>query len=144
MRRALITLVVLCLWPVIAAAETLGPETAQKRAQAGELTIIDVRLPQEWAKTGLPEGAKGVSLQNPETLDVRAGFVEDVLHAVSGDRDRPVALICARGNRSAFARDLLERAGFADVQDISEGVIGGPNGPGWLARDLPTEPCGVC
>jgi len=144
MRRILVAIVLLCLWPVIAVAGTLGPETAQTRAQAGELTIIDVRLPQEWAKTGLPEGAKAVSLQNPATLEVRPGFVSDVLRALGGDKDRPIALICARGHRSAFAQALLERAGFSEVQDISEGMIGGENGPGWLARDLPTEPCDVC
>lgn len=144
MRRAFVIAIVFGLWPVIAAAEALGPETAQTRAQAGDLTIIDVRLPQEWAKTGLPEGAKGVSLQSPHTLEVRPAFVQDVLRAVGGDKDRPIALICARGNRSAFARDMLEQAGFSAVQDISEGMIGGPNGPGWLARDLPTEPCEVC
>jgi len=144
MPRSLIAIVALCLWPMLAAAGTLAPETAKTRADQGELTVIDVRLPQEWAQTGLPEGAKGVSLQNPATFEVRPGFVADVLRAVDGNRERPIALICARGNRSAFARDLLERAGFANVHDISEGMIGGENGPGWLARDLPIEPCAVC
>ena len=144
MRSALITVVLLCLWPVIVAAGALDPEAARTRAQEGELVIIDVRLPQEWANTGLPVGAKGVSLQNPETFEARPGFVQDVLRAVGGEIHQPIALICARGNRSAFARDRLVRAGFSDVHDITEGVVGGPNGPGWLARGLPTEPCRNC
>lgn len=140
---------VLCLlaslflvWP--AAAEVLTSEEARVRAARGELTIIDIRLPMEWAETGLPAGAEGVSLQDRKTFDVRPGFVEDVLRLLEGDRDATIALICARGSRSAFARALLAEAGFTAVHDISEGMVGGPNGPGWLQRDLPTEPCKVC
>jgi rhodanese-related sulfurtransferase len=134
----------LLLVPVLARAEVLTAEEAKVLAGRGALTIVDVRLPVEWAATGLPEGAEGVSLQDSLTREVRSGFPDDVLRAVGGDKDRPIALICARGNRSAFARDLLAAAGFTSVHDVSEGVVGGANGPGWLARRLPTEPCKVC
>ena len=127
-----------------AAAEVLTPAEAEARAAAGELTIVDVRLPMEWAETGLPESGEGVSLQDPATLQIRPDFVDDVLRSVGGQRDRPIALICARGNRSALATALLAQAGFTSVHDISEGMIGGTNGPGWLARRLPTEPCKAC
>jgi rhodanese-related sulfurtransferase len=141
--RVLAALVlILFAWP--AASQVLTPGEAKARADAGELTIVDVRLPAEWAETGLPEGAEGISFQDPETLEVRPGFAPDVLRALEGRRDRPIALICARGNRSAAATELLARAGFTSVLDISEGMIGGANGPGWLERGLPTEPCKVC
>jgi rhodanese-related sulfurtransferase len=134
----------LLLLPVLARAEVLTAEEAKALAIRGELTIVDVPLPFEWAETGLPEGAQGVSLQNPLTHEVRGDFVADVLRALGGSEDRPIALICARGNRSAFARELLAEAGFTKVDDISEGMVGGANGPGWLARGLPTEPCKAC
>ena len=92
-------------------AENLTPDEARTLAAQGELTIIDIRLPVEWERTGVPEGALAI------------------------------ALICARGHRSAFARQWLLQSGFTNVCDISEGMIGGEHGPGWLARDLPTEPC---
>lgn len=141
--RALASLILLLLASP-AGAEVLTPDGAEARAAAGELTIIDVRLPQEWAETGLPSGALGISLQNPETLRARPDFVEDVLHALGGEQDTPVALICASGTRSAFAAELLASAGFSKVYDISEGVVGGAHGPGWLKRHLPTEPCKAC
>ena len=122
----------------------LTAAAAQRLAARGELTIVDVRLPIEWAETGLPEGAAGVSLQSPATHELRGDFVADVLRTIGGDRGRPIALICARGQRSAFARELLADAGFTKVADISEGMIGGPAGPGWLARGLPTQPCKAC
>jgi rhodanese-related sulfurtransferase len=142
MRAIAVLILILSTWP--AAAEVLSPQEARARAASGDLTIVDVRLPVEWAETGLPEGAETLSLQNPATLEVRPGFVEDMLRVLQGRRDQPVALICARGNRSALAVTLLAEAGFTSVHDISEGMIGGQNGPGWLARALPTTPCKAC
>jgi rhodanese-related sulfurtransferase len=142
--KLFLILAALLLLPVVGRAEVLTAAEAKALAAHGELTIVDVRLPVEWAETGLPAGSQGVSLQNPLTREVRGDFVADVLRAVGGDRRRPIALICARGNRSAFARQLLAEAGFTAVGDISEGMVGGANGPGWLGRGLPTQPCKTC
>jgi rhodanese-related sulfurtransferase len=128
---------------MITRAEVLTPDEARSMAGRGELTIIDVRLPVEWERIGLPEGAVAISLQD-QTLQPRGDFVTDVLKALAGDTSRPIALICARGHRSAFAQQLLAESGFTDVHDISEGMLGGEYGPGWLARSLPTEPCTLC
>jgi rhodanese-related sulfurtransferase len=144
MPKFFVIVAALLLVPVLARAEVLTAEQAKALAARGALTIVDVRLPSEWAETGLPEGAQGVSLQNPLTHEVRGDFVADVLRALGGSEDQPIALICARGNRSAFARELLVEAGFTRVDDVSEGMVGGANGPGWLARGLPTEPCKAC
>jgi rhodanese-related sulfurtransferase len=141
--RAL-TLLILLLLAAPAGAEVLTPDAAEARAAAGQLTIVDVRLPEEWAATGLPAGALGISLQDPVTYRARPGFVQDVLRALGGTHDGPVALICAAGTRSAVATELLAGAGFKRVYDISEGVSGGAHGPGWLERHLPTEPCKAC
>jgi rhodanese-related sulfurtransferase len=128
---------------VMTHVEVLRPDNAKKLAEQGELTIIDIRLPVEWERTGLPEGAMAISLQD-QTLQPRADFVADVLEALGNDPAKPIALICARGHRSAFAQQLLLQSGFSQVHDISEGMLGGEYGPGWLARALPTEPCTVC
>lgn len=143
--RTILPIGLIALLPFAAAADhALSPEEAYRAARQDALTIVDVRLPMEWAATGLPEGALGVALQNPDTFDVRPGFVTDLLAAMGGEKDAEIALICARGNRSSFTQQLLEAEGFSNVHDVSEGVLGGPNGPGWMARDLPTEPCDAC
>lgn len=121
-------------------AEVLTPDEAKLLAERDELTIIDIRLPVEWQRTGLPRGALAISLQD-QSLQPRAAFVADVLRALADDPHRPIALICASGHRSAFAQQLLADNGFSQVHDISEGMLGGEYGPGWLARALPTEPC---
>jgi rhodanese-related sulfurtransferase len=128
---------------MIARAEVLTPDEARSMAERGEVTIIDVRLPVEWQRTGVPEGALAISLQD-QTQQPRDDFVTDVLAAVTGDPTKPIAVICARGHRSAFAQQLLMENGFTKVHDISEGMLGGEYGPGWLARSLPTEPCPDC
>jgi rhodanese-related sulfurtransferase len=138
-------LLIFALWwvPVTTHAEVLMPDEARLMAERGELTIIDVRLPVEWERTGIPQGAMTISLQD-QTLQPRADFVTDVLEALGNDPTTPIALICASGHRSAFAQQLLVGSGFTAVHDISEGVVGGEYGPGWLARALPTEPCKDC
>ena len=124
-------------------AGVLTPDEARAMAARGELTIVDIRLPAEWERTGVPEGALAISLQD-QNLQPRRDFVADVVAALANDPGRPIALICARGHRSAYARQLLLASGFTEVFDIREGVIGGEHGPGWLARALPTEPCTLC
>ena len=135
-------LLFLSLWvlPVTTHAEVLTPDEARTMAERGEVTIIDIRLPAEWERTGLPAGAMAISLQD-QTLQPRGDFVTDVLEALANDPTRPIALICASGHRSAFAQQWLLQSGFSEVHDISEGMVGGEYGPGWLARALPTEPC---
>jgi rhodanese-related sulfurtransferase len=143
LRRILSSLFMLIAMSAAAEPITIGPEQALERAQKGEITIVDIRLPFEWAETGMPDPATGISLQD-ETLKPRQGFLDDIVALVDGDRDRPIALICARGNRSAFAKTFLAANGFTQLYDISEGMVGGQNGPGWLKRNLPTSPCTAC
>lgn len=114
-----------------------GPE-ALERARRGEVTIIDVRSPQEWRQTGLPSGAQAVTIHDPDGIE---GFVAALKRSVGNDLDRPVALICARGNRSTRAQNALRAAGFTQVLNVKEGMLGGASGPGWLARDLPLDSC---
>lgn len=143
--RMLRILLFLSLWifPVTTHAEVLTPDETRTMAEQGQLTIIDIRLPVEWERTGLPQGAVAISLQD-QTLQPRGDFVADVLEALANDPAKPIALICASGHRSAFAQQWLLQSGFSQVHDISEGIVGGEYGPGWLARSLPIEPCRRC
>ena len=119
----------------------IAPEEANMRAEAGELVLIDVRSPQEWRQTGVPKGARRVTIHDPGGLK---GFVDAMAAAVGGDLKKPIAVICARGNRSTRAQKALSEAGFTRVFNIREGFIGGPYGPGWVKRGLPVEPCPSC
>ena len=119
----------------------LPADDALRRAEAGELVIVDVRSPLEWRRTGLPAGAVPATIHNGGGPDA---FLREVEAALGGDRDRPVALICASGMRSRAAQSFLAARGFTHVYDIAEGMHGGRHGPGWLSRELPTEACTSC
>ena len=54
-----------------------------------------------------------------------------------------VGLICATGGRSASLIQALRQAGYSGYADISEGMLGSGEGPGWIASNLPTVPVDV-
>ncbi len=113
---------------------TLSPEQAFDRAAGGTILFLDIRRPDEWARTGIPEGAVG--------LDMRRDDFADRLAALRAP-GQPVALICARGVRSSQLSERIAQAGVRDVLDIPEGMLGSAAGPGWLARDLPVRVAGA-
>ena len=76
------------------------------------------------------EGAIPIDMRRPDFTDaLRAEIV--------GREDVPVALICARGVRSARLSQRLAEAGFTNIIDVPEGMLGSGAGPGWLKRGLP-------
>jgi len=110
---------------------TMTAPDAYKAAQSGEVLLVDIRRPDEWKRTGVGEGAV--------TLDMRRDdFTEALLVQTGGRKDMPVALICARGVRSRGLAARLTSAGFDNVIDVPEGMLGSGAGPGWLKRELPT------
>ena len=119
----------------------LAPAEAYAKARAGELLLIDIRTPAEWRQFGIPEYAIPIDFRQEGGP---AAFQQAVLEAVKRDRNRPVAVICAGGTRSAHAQQVLEQAGFTHVQDVSEGVMGRSSETGWIHRGLPMVPCRDC
>lgn len=108
----------------------LSPPDARMAALDGDILLIDIRRPDEWSRTGVGEGAVPIDMR-------RKDFVEELLKHSNGDRSVPVALICARGVRSRRMSDRLEQAGFTNIIDVPEGMLGSGAGPGWLKRGLP-------
>ncbi|MBK1641426.1 sulfurtransferase [Chromatium okenii] len=124
-----------------AANATLTPPEVLSKLQAGELTLIDIRTPEEWRGSGVVAEAKRIDLQDP---DGATGFTTKVLAAVNGDKTAPVAVICRTGSRSGYAQRFLQKQGFTNVINIPEGMIGSMAGPGWIERGLPIKPCPDC
>ena len=122
-----------------------GPELsapdALAQSDAGQLTIIDVRTPQEWRQTGVGKGVQRLDMRHPGGPK---GFIADVLANVGGDRTVPIGLLCRTGNRSGRMQRLLVDNGFTLVFNVREGMAGSSAGPGWLRRGLPVEPCARC
>ncbi len=115
---------------IATAYQTVSSEAFSK-ATVGA-TLVDVREPSEWAQTGMPANAKGVPISGGD-------FVARVLAMNGGDKSKPVAVICRSGSRSAKAAQQLTAAGFTNVTNIGDGMMGRDGvGKGWLAASLPT------
>ncbi len=108
----------------------IDPPTAHKLALAGKITLLDIRRPDEWKKTGSGEGAHRLDLRRKDFITVLDGML-------AGDKSKPVALICARGVRSNRISQKLIKAGFTNIIDVPEGMLGSKAGPGWIKRNLP-------
>jgi rhodanese-related sulfurtransferase len=120
------------------AAEVVSVKDSYERAARNEITLVDVRHPNEWRESGIPRGAKPISFRDPEGV---AGFVNQVRDAVDGKLDRPVSLIANRSGRSTRAQWALEEFGFTNILNVREGVKGNViDGWGWLCEKLPMTP----
>ncbi|MFO8003867.1 rhodanese-like domain-containing protein [Thioalkalivibrio sp.] len=108
----------------------ISPEDLVEAMDDGEpWLIVDLREPYEYERLhvpdsilvprGLLEGA--VETNSPHRIDV-----------LCAARDRPVALLCATGARSALAAVVLQQMGFANVVNIAGGL------KLWEGEDLPT------
>ena len=102
----------------------LGPEVSpdvvsQLNAQ-GDIVVIDVREPSEYAD-GHIAGATLIPL----------GTLPDNLSSVP--TDQPVVLVCHSGNRSGQAYSYLTQQGFANVHNMTGGMIA------WQAAGLNIE-----
>ena len=108
----------------------IAPEAALARLRANTLILVDIRRPDEWALTGVAEGAVALDMRDDD-------FLIRLDRLTSGNRQAAIALICARGVRSRRLAAQLTAVGFSDVLDVSEGMLGSAAGPGWIARGLP-------
>jgi rhodanese-related sulfurtransferase len=87
----------------------MDPAEAAARFEAGELCLLDVRTPEECALVAV-EGAVCIP------LDQLPAQHEQL------PRDRPLAVLCHHGIRSAHAAHWLERQGHSPVFNVSGGI----------------------
>ncbi|HEV2509458.1 rhodanese-like domain-containing protein [Bosea sp. (in: a-proteobacteria)] len=133
-RRALLLLAALFSLSVRAEAQTALPSLsvseAHEAAKAGKLVLVDIRTPDEWADTGVPEGAI--------KLDMTGSAFEVRLAALKLDHPgKPIALICRTGNRTSTLQKTLAGRGWTNLVDVRGGLLGNPRDKGWLAEGLP-------
>lgn len=82
-----------------------------RAALGDDVTIIDVRTPQEYAEGHLP-GALNLDIGDPQ-------FVQQVAEL---DPAGTYALYCRSGNRSRTAMAVMRDAGFEDVFGLEGGI----------------------
>ncbi|MDQ4149346.1 MAG: ThiF family adenylyltransferase [Actinomycetota bacterium] len=93
-----------------ASVASLDPETAARLAEGGEATLVDVREGDEWRKGHAP----GAVWASRSWLEMQA-------ESKLPDKEAPLILYCAGGNRSALATRTLQEMGYSNVRHIRGG-----------------------
>lgn len=118
------------LIPEAHAGQRITVTEAHDQALQGDILLVDIRTPNEWRASGVGEGAVPLDMR-------RDDFVTALDDLVDGDQGAAIALICARGVRSARLTNRLIEAGFTNIIDVPEGMLGSAAGPGWVRAGLP-------
>jgi rhodanese-related sulfurtransferase/glyoxylase-like metal-dependent hydrolase (beta-lactamase superfamily II) len=105
--------------PVATLAQVNARELAARREIDARLQVLDVRERDEW-EAGHIVGA----------LHIPFAAVAGQLDAL--DHERPIAVICAGGERSTIAASVLQARGLSDVMNVRGGM------GAWHAAGLPT------
>ena len=108
----------------------VSPDEALALQTQGAL-VVDVRTPEEWKKTGIIPGSKGLTY-----FDATGGYDKDgwlkQLKTLVKSPGQPVILVCASGRRSNLVGKMLTtEAGYAKVYNLDKGV------KGWTAESKP-------
>jgi rhodanese-related sulfurtransferase len=98
----------------------VDPVEVQRRREAGDVQIVDVREDAEW-EAGRIAGARHVPLAEV------AGQAQTI------DRERPVVFYCRVGGRSAMAAQAFRQAGY-DAYSMDGGLVA------WAGEGLPLDP----
>ena len=112
----------LCVSP-LASADSLAPAVDVKLAatlQSQGAFLLDVREPSEFAE---------VHARNATLIPL--GQLQSRLNEIAQYKDKPVAVICRSGRRSAQGAEILRKAGFIQVANVE----GGTNA--WVSAGLP-------
>ena len=93
--------------------QVTGAEALARVAGDATVLLLDVREPNEW-NLG----------HAPKAMCMARGLLETNFEGAMGDRDRPIIVYCAAGNRSALSADTLTQMGYTDVVSLIGGFRG--------------------
>jgi rhodanese-related sulfurtransferase len=116
----------------VAIPPKLGDATAAdlKAAQKNGVVVIDIRRAEEWAETGIIEGAHTITAFT-QSGQLHSEF-QTKFTAIVPTPDTPVMLYCRTGNRTGIIGNaLVSQLGYSDVTHLSDGIVG------WIAGGAP-------
>ena len=102
---------------------TLSPDSFQESIKDADIQLVDVRTAEEYAEQHIP-GAVNIDV-----------YADDFVNQCQDrlDKERPVAVYCRTGRRSASAAEQLRKAGFKRVLNLDGGIFG------WIEAGKPVN-----
>lgn len=100
--------------------KTIHPAEAYELAQAGKITLVDVREANEWAEMHVPGAVHAALSTLPQTIATLAA-------------DKPIVFYCRSGQRSARAIEVATAAGKPYDTHVAGGILA------WRAAGLPVD-----
>lgn len=110
--------------------ENLSVEQTATELEQGDALLVDLREPEERAKSGTISGA----LAAPRGMLEFWADPTSSYHKPEFSPERRVIFHCASGGRSALAADLLQEMGYTNVAHLDGGF------GAWQSAGKPTEP----
>ncbi len=107
--------------------ENLTPEDVLAEQEDSRTLLIDIREPEERARTGVITG----SIHAPRGMIEFYADPTGAYHREEFDPERRIILYCASGGRSALATRTLREMGYRNVAHLDKGING------WTERGLP-------
>lgn len=95
-------------------ARGISPLAAKTKIEKGDVTLLDVRSPQEFEETGLPY----------DVVHIPLGALRSKCAAIS--RDKEVLAFCKVSLRGYEAQRILDEKGFERASFIEGGIVGWP------------------
>jgi rhodanese-related sulfurtransferase len=93
------------------------------------VTLVDIRLQEEWQQTGIIKGAKTITFFT-KTGRINPNFMPQFTALVKPNQ--PVALICRTGNRTnAASQAIAQQLGYKKVYNVTHGITG------WIGQKRP-------
>ena len=121
MHRRAVLLLALAAMPALAQATpeqaSVSVRGAHARFKAGQIILVDIRRPDEWADTGVAEGAIRLDMTSPVFEARLAGLRAD-------NPGKPIALICRTATRTRHVLETLGRRGWSNLIDVRGGMLG--------------------
>ncbi len=110
--------------------ENLSVDQTAAELEQGDALLVDLREPDERAKSGAIPGA----LAAPRGMLEFWADPTSSYHKPEFSPERRVIFHCASGGRSALAADLLQEMGYTNVAHLDGGF------GAWQSAGKPTEP----
>ncbi|MGL4440995.1 MAG: rhodanese-like domain-containing protein [Bosea sp. (in: a-proteobacteria)] len=109
---------------------TMSVREAHERATAKSVILVDIRRPDEWADTGVAEGAIKLDMTSP-VFEARLASLR------AENPGKPIAIICRTANRTRHVQEVLGKRGWTNIIDVRGGMLGDGRNKGWLDEGLP-------